>query len=77
MSIGANMAEGYGRYKSKEYLRFLRIALGSANEVDYWLSMLIVSCPIFKKSIDSIIEKNIEEIKILSSSLKTIRNKKE
>jgi four helix bundle protein len=33
--MGVNIAEGFGRYKGKEYQKFIRISLGSANEVEY------------------------------------------
>jgi len=36
-SIGANLAEGCGRKSSPEFGRFVRIAMGSASEVDYHL----------------------------------------
>jgi four helix bundle protein len=37
VSIGANLAEGCGRRTSTELARFVRIALGSASELDYQL----------------------------------------
>lgn len=37
VSIGANLAEGCGRRTSNELARFVRIALGSASELDYHL----------------------------------------
>jgi four helix bundle protein len=37
VSIGANLAEGCGRRTSAELARFVRIALGSASELDYHL----------------------------------------
>lgn len=36
-SIGANLAEGCGRRTSAELARFVRIAMGSASELDYHL----------------------------------------
>jgi len=37
MSVGANLAEGCGRQTTPELARFVRIAMGSASEVDYHL----------------------------------------
>jgi four helix bundle protein len=37
VSIGANLAEGCGRRTSAELGRFVRIAMGSASELDYHL----------------------------------------
>ncbi len=36
-SIGANIAEGNGRYNYRENQRFVRIARGSLYETKYWL----------------------------------------
>jgi four helix bundle protein len=74
-SVGANIAEGFGRYKGKEYSRFLQIALGSANETDYWLLLIKDTFPQFVKDVEPIIEKNTETVKMLSRSLKTIGDK--
>jgi four helix bundle protein len=37
MSVGANLAEGCGRQTTPEFARFVRIAMGSASELDYHL----------------------------------------
>src|SRR5512141_1357855 len=36
-SVGANIAEGHGRHEGAEYIHYLIIAQGSANETDHWL----------------------------------------
>jgi four helix bundle protein len=36
-SIGANIAEGYGRAAMKDNCRFIRIARGSLNETIHWM----------------------------------------
>jgi len=39
-SISANIAEGYGRKKGKEYIHYLYISRGSANETIDWYEKL-------------------------------------
>lgn len=36
-SIGANIAEGYGRHHPKDVLNFIFIARGSGQEMKFWL----------------------------------------
>lgn len=74
-SIGANIAEGFGKFKGKEYRRFLTIALGSANETEFWLELLKESYPRFSEEIDVILSKNLETIKMLSSAVKSLNNR--
>jgi four helix bundle protein len=37
VSVGGNIAEGCGRAGDREFVRFLRMALGSATELEYYL----------------------------------------
>jgi len=39
-SVGANLAEGCGRQTTPELARFVRIAMGSASELDYHLLLV-------------------------------------
>ncbi len=72
-SIGANIAEGYGRYKGKEYERFLQIALGSAQETEHWLLLISDEFPSVKdKSIETK-ELTQEVIKMLIATLNKLR----
>ncbi len=41
VSIPSNIAEGFGRYNTKDYIHFLRIARGSNNEVETQLRICI------------------------------------
>lgn len=72
-SVGANIAEGFGKYKSKEYPRFLQISLGSARETEYWLELLKDIYPNFSTEIDKIVSLNTETIKMLVVTLKKLR----
>ena len=76
-SVGANIAEGFGRYKGKEYPRFLQVSLGSANETEYWLILIKDTYPIFRKEIEHILQKNLETIKMLTTTLKTLKTNKD
>ena len=74
-SIGANIAEGYGRNEGKEYVRFLQIAYGSANEVDNWLNVFRDSGLMPNEIASEMLYDNEEILKMLSTMIRTIRNK--
>lgn len=77
-SVGACIAEGFGKYQGKEYPRFLQIALGSARETEYWLELLGETYPKFAVLIKQILLLNEETIRMLVATLQTLkRNRKE
>jgi len=45
MSVCANIAEGFGRYSSKDFANFLSIALGSCNETVAFLDLIQLMFP--------------------------------
>ncbi len=75
ISIGANIAEGYGRHEGKEYVRFLQIAYGSANEVDNWLYVLRDAGLMQAEVSSGLLEDNEEILKILATMIKRIKGK--
>ncbi len=72
-SVGACIAEGFGKYKGKEYPRFIQIALGSAQETEYWLDLLSEAYPQFEDEISDILSLNLETIKMLTATLNSLR----
>ena len=73
-SIGANIAEGYGRLYQQNYYQFLSIARGSSFEVEYWLEIIQ---EIYPKEEEKVIRdfssKNEEIIKMLTSLMKNLK----
>ena len=74
VSITSNIAEGFGKYRGKEYGRFLQMALGSARETEYWLELLSDIYPNLKPDIDNILLLNEETIKMLVATVRKLRN---
>src|SRR5215470_18961023 len=72
MSIGANLAEGCGRRTSGELARFVRVALGSASELDYHL-LLSRDLKFLKNEDFERCKKNLTEVrKMLWSFLNSV-----
>jgi len=72
-SIGANIAEGHGRHIGLEYIHFLLVAQGSANEVDHWLNTAL-DCEIGNPvTIQQLINLNTETRKMLKATIDTLQ----
>lgn len=75
-SISANIAEGHGSYRGKEYGRFLSYALRSAYETENWLLKLedspILCKRISPEALQTISALNTEIIKMLTTLQKKI-----
>ena len=72
VSIPANIAEGYGRRSTPEYIRFLNIAQGSLNELETHiiLSQRVGLCN--QSDIDSIISLLREESRMIIALIKKL-----
>lgn len=53
-SVGANIAEGNGRYSYKDNQRFIRIARGSLNETRHWLRRAYIRNLLTKEQIEKL-----------------------
>ncbi len=74
-SIGANIAEGYGRHEGKEYARFLEIAYGSACEVDNWITVMRDAGLVKQVVASELIRDNEEILKMLATMIRKIKEK--
>ena len=74
-SIGANVAESINAQSEADFISKLSIALKEANETDYWLKNLYSAHYIDDIGFNSLQEDNEEIIKILVSSIKTMKRK--
>jgi len=76
-SIGANIAESRNAQSSADFISKLSIALKESDETEYWLKNLYSSGILNEKQFLSTHHDNIEITKMLTSAIKTIKQKKE
>lgn len=74
-SIGANIVEAQSAPSKKDFANFFNIALKSANETLYWLSLLRHTRLAESEKIDQLVDETQQICKIIAKSLITIRNK--
>ncbi len=75
-SIGALVREAEFAESRKDFLHKLNISLKEANESVYWLELLYATGYINKKMFDSMINDAIQLLKMLISSVKTVKLKR-
>jgi four helix bundle protein len=70
-SIGANIAEGWGKRSNAEFQRFLQIASGSASELDYHLLL----ARDLKLLIDTDYDRVVRELSVMRRMLTALLQK--
>jgi len=76
-SIGALVREAEFAESRKDFMHKLHIGLKEANESIYWLQLLYATNYINKKMFDSMVNDATQLLKMLISSVKTIKSKKQ
>ena len=73
-SIGANISEAQQAQSRPDFVAKLSISLKEASETIYWLRLLEATDYLTKAEFDSIITDCVEIEKILTSSIKSLKN---
>jgi four helix bundle protein len=76
-SIGALVREAEYAESRKDFIHKLSIGLKEANESVYWLELLFATQYISKKMFDSMIKDGTEILKMLISSVKTSKSRRQ
>jgi four helix bundle protein len=66
-SIGANVIEGKAGSSRKDWIKYMTIALKSANETKYWLCLIRDTLQMDKRKIDELLKEADEISKIIAS----------
>lgn len=74
-SIGANIIEAQAASSKKDFVNFLNHALKSGNETKFWLALSKDLDKNLIKEIEELIKETDEIVKILGSSISTLRGK--
>ncbi|OUR92348.1 four helix bundle protein [Flavobacteriales bacterium 34_180_T64] len=75
-SIGANIREAEFAQSNKDFIHKMSIALKESNETEYWLSILNDTDFIETKTYTELNSANEELLKMLISTIKTMKAKK-
>ncbi len=75
ISIPSNIAEGYGRNSTNDYLHFLRIARGSLYELQTQMEISINLCYLNRDQFDKLYELSREIERMLSSLIMKLSSK--
>lgn len=73
-AIGALVREGLHAQSRPDFLNKMNIALKEAYETEYWISLLYDTGYISKEMYQSIHEDSIELVRLLSSTVKTMKD---
>ena len=74
-SIGANCSEAVFAQSNKDFINKYSIALKEANETKYWIKIMIKSGLVSSSKFENMIEENDRIIRILISSINTLKEK--
>ena len=72
-SIGANVTDAHGAHSKKDFANYFQIALKSAKETKYWFVVIKHYDKKMKNEVDKLLAELNEFIKIIMSSLVTLR----
>lgn len=75
-SIGANIIEAQAASSKRDFINFLNHALKSGNEAKFWLALAKDIALKDKKEIEELLKEVDELVRILGSSIATLKGKK-
>ena len=75
-SVGANIIEAQAASSKRDFANFLNHALKSGNESKFWLALAKDVAPTESGEIDSLLREVDELVRILGSSIATMKGKK-
>jgi four helix bundle protein len=73
VSVPSNIAEGYGRNQTRDFIRFLQISMGSLYELQTQMEICYRLAYIEKKEYDNFDHDSVEIAKMLSALIRKLK----
>ncbi|PRZ02142.1 four helix bundle protein [Marinilabilia salmonicolor] len=73
VSVPSNIAEGYGRNQTRDFIRFLQISMGSLYELQTQMEICYRQAYIKKKEYDNFDHDSVEIAKMLSALIRKLK----